>query len=616
MEYRYLTPALTKFQLQTMSKKELEVLCAELRHFLIEHVSRTGGHLSSNLGTVELTVALCYAFDFDRDVVIWDVGHQSYTYKILTGRMDQFDTLRQKGGISGFPAPGESRYDAFIAGHGNTSLSAAIGIAKAKKLKREPGYVIAVVGDGAFTGGMIYEGFNNIDESLDNLIIILNDNKMSISKNVGAMARYLTNLRTSPGYSNAKKAVEDILGKTPLIGRPLRDTIVASKSLLRRAVYNSTFFEDLGLQYIGTMDGNNVEELADLLRNIQLREGPMIVHLETVKGKGFKPAEENPGAFHGVSAFDYLHMDDPDNAPHDSFSNTFGEKLAQLAQTRPQICAVTAAMKYGTGLQFFYKAYKERFFDVGMAEQHAMTFSAGLSSRGLLPVVAIYSTFLQRAYDQIIHDVMLQKLDVVLAIDRAGLVPGDGETHQGIYDAAFLGQIQSMVVLSPSNYAELEYWLEKLIDDYTGPRAIRYPRGGEDPVLAKLPCSGALFDQIYTAPNARVACVTYGREAKEVLPACQAAWADGYKMLQINPIPMELVQTLLPYERILFAEEGIENGGVGQRLLCALAEKGYRGKFQIVAVPNLGIDHCSVDELLCDFGLDHESLCERLREEV
>lgn len=596
-----------------MSKQELELLCAELRHFLIDQVSKTGGHLSSNLGTVELTVALFYAFDFDRDVVVWDVGHQSYTYKILTDRFSRFDTLRQKGGISGFPAPSESKYDAFIAGHGNTSLSAAIGIARAKKIKNEPGYVIVVIGDGAFTGGMVYEGFNNIDDTLDNLIVVLNDNKMSISKNVGSVARYLTSLRTSPGYSHAKKTVEDILGKTPLIGKPLRNTIVASKSLVRRAVYSSTFFEDLGLQYIGTMDGNNIYELADLFRNIQLKKGPMIIHLETVKGKGYKPAEENPGAFHGVSAFDYLHLDDPDNAPSDSFSNVFGQNLVELAQNNSSICAITAAMKYGTGLQFFYKAFKERFFDVGMAEQHAVTFSAGLASRGLLPVVAIYSTFLQRAYDSIIHDVVLQNLNVLFAIDRAGLVPGDGETHQGIYDVAFLSEVQSFVIMAPCNYAELTYWLEKLLNDYSMPRAIRYPRGGESPLLHSFPCTGNLYDKIFSAPEADTACVTYGREASEVYKACELAGADGYKLLQINPLPASLAQTLLPYKKIVFAEEGVENGGVGQRLYCALAEKGYQGHYEIIAVPNHGIDHCPVEELLCDFGLDTASLTEKLK---
>ena len=352
MEYQYLDEHLTKDILNQLNKEQLLILCQEIRHFLIQNVAQTGGHLSSNLGTIELTVALCSVFDFEEDVILWDVGHQSYTYKILTGRMDGFQKLRTKGGISGFPSPKESQYDAFIAGHGSTSLSAAIGIATAKKLNNEKGKVMAVVGDGAFTGGMVYEGLNNIVEKLDNLMIILNDNKMSISKNVGSIAGYLTTLRTSTGYSHAKRQVEDILEKTPVIGKPLKEFIVDTKSILRRAVYNSTFFEDLGLQYVGMVDGNDVNALITLFSNIASRKGPLFVHLETVKGKGFKPAEENPGAFHGVAAFDYMHITDPDNTPQDSYSNIMGLKLVELAEKYPQICAITAAMKYGTGLQY------------------------------------------------------------------------------------------------------------------------------------------------------------------------------------------------------------------------------------------------------------------------
>lgn len=614
MDYQYLKPNLTSEDLKNLNKEQLFVLCQEIRTFLIDSVSKTGGHLSSNLGVVELTVALCYVFDMDVDSILWDVGHQCYTYKLLTGRMEQFSKLRAKGGIAGFPSPEESKYDAFIAGHGNTSLSAAIGIATAKKMKNEPGWVVAIVGDGAFTGGMIYEGLNNITEKLDNLIIILNDNKMSISKNVGAVSNYLTNLRNSKGYSSAKKQVEDILEKTPVIGHPLRDMIVASKAVIRRAVYNnSTFFEDLGLQYVGTMNGNNIAVLVNLFNNIQSRKGPLFIHLETTKGKGFKPAEDNPGAFHGVSTFDYMHITDPDNTPPDSFSNIMGHKLVQLAEQDESITAITAAMKYGTGLQFFYKQFKNRFFDVGMAEQHAVTFAAGLANRGIKPVVALYSTFLQRAYDQIIHDVMLQNANVLFAIDRAGLVPGDGETHQGIYDVAFLSEIRDLVIMSPSNYEELEYWFEKLITSYDTPRAIRYPRGGETELLSTYKCTGNLYDKIYDTDSAKKAFVTYGKEAEEVLKACKLAEqedvkVDAFKLLQINPIPDGFVAKLLQYETIVFAEEGIENGGVGQRLAYTLLENGFSGKYHIVAVPNRKIDHATVNELLVDFGLDANAL--------
>ncbi len=614
MEYQYLNPNLTSEELKSLNKEQIFILCQEIRRFLIESVSQTGGHLSSNLGVVELSVALCYVFDINYDSILWDVGHQSYTYKLLTGRMDQFSKLRAKGGIAGFPSPEESKYDAFIAGHGNTSLSAAIGIATAKKMNNEPGWVIAIVGDGAFTGGMVYEGLNNISEKLDNLIIILNDNKMSISKNVGAVSNYLTKLRTSKGYSSAKRQVEDFLEKTPVIGQPLRDAIVASKAVIRRAVYNnSTFFEDLGLLYVGTMNGNNISVLVDLFQNIQDRKGPLFIHLETTKGKGFKPAEDNPGAFHGVSTFDYMHITDPDNTPSDSFSNVMGKKLVQLAEQDEKITAITAAMKYGTGLQFFYKKYKERFFDVGMAEQHAVTFAAGLASKGMKPVVALYSTFLQRAYDQVIHDVMLQNLNVLFAIDRAGLVPGDGETHQGIYDVAFLSEIKDFVILSPSNYEELEYWFEKLNTSYHAPRAIRYPRGGETELLSTLKCTGNLYDKIYDTPKAKKAFITYGKEAEEVLKACKIAEqedvkVDAFKLLQVNPLPAGFIAELLHYETIVFAEEGIENGGVGQRVAKELLENGFKGNYSIIAVPNRKIDHATVQELLVDFSLNADAL--------
>ena len=426
--------------LKRLETAQLEPLCAELREFLIESVSKTGGHLSSNLGTIELTVALHRAFTTPQDKLVFDVGHQCYTHKILTGRRAGFDRLRMLGGLSGFPCPAESEHDAFVAGHGNTAISVAIGMARAKKLKNEPGKVIALVGDGAFTGGMVYEGMNNID-TLNNLIVILNDNKMSISKNVGSLARYLTQLRTKPEYSRAKAGLETVLAAIPLLGTPFVKLLQSGKALLRRGIYHSTMFEEMGFQYLGPVDGHDVLRLTEMFTNLRDQYAPVFVHAVTVKGKGFKPAEENPGEFHGVSSFDPSHLTDPDVAPDASFSTHFGNELVELAKENKELCAITAAMKYGTGLQFFYRRFPERFFDVGMAEQHAVTFAAGLASQGLLPVVSIYSTFLQRAYDQIIHDVKLMNLNLLFAVDRAGLVPGDGETHQGIYDPAFFSQI-------------------------------------------------------------------------------------------------------------------------------------------------------------------------------
>ena len=448
--------------LKNLSDRQVIQLCTEIRGFLIEAVAHTGGHLASNLGMVELTVALHRVLKTPQDKIVFDVGHQCYTHKLLTGRKAGFAGLRQLNGISGFPNPRESEHDAFIAVHGNTALSLAIGMARAKKLKGEPGQVVAVIGDGAFTGGMVYEGMNNI-ASLNNLIVILNDNKMSISKNVGTLARYLTRLRTNPKYLQVISNVSDTLKAIPAVGPPLRQALSSSKALVRRAMYHSTMFEDMGFQYIGPVDGHKVLELEQTLKNIRIRSGPLFLHVVTTKGKGYQPAERNPGGFHGVSAFDPTGILDPEMAPHESFSTVFGRALAEAGKKNPRICAITAAMKYGTGLQFFQHQCPNRFFDVGMAEQHAVTFAAGLASEGMLPVVTIYSTFLQRSYDQIIHDVSLLEENVVFAIDRAGLVPADGETHQGIYDPAFLSQI-GIPLYSPSNYAELRYWLDQLLN--------------------------------------------------------------------------------------------------------------------------------------------------------
>ena len=486
-----------------LAEKDLPNLCEEIRQFLIQSVSSTGGHLSSNLGVVELTVALHRTLDLPQDKILFDVGHQCYTHKLLTGRRAGFSALRQKEGLSGFPNPKESNCDTFVAGHGSAALSTAIGIARAKKIKNEPGKVVVIVGDGAFTGGMVYEGMNNVSK-LNNLIVILNDNKMSISKNVGQMANYLTKLRTDPKYFHAKAHMETVLESIPLVGDALVKGLQNGKQLVRRGIYHSTMFEEMGFQYIGPVDGHDVFMLEQMLNNLREQFAPIFLHVVTQKGKGLKPAEENPGEFHAVSSIDLNHLTNPELSPKDSFSTTFGSTLAQLGNEEPRLCAITAAMKYGTGLNFFKHAHVDRFFDVGMAEEHAVSFAAGLASQGLLPVVAIYSTFFQRAYDQIIHDVNLMKLDVLFAVDRAGLVPGDGETHQGIYDTAFFSQI-GIPVYAPANYEELKYWLRYLVQKERGPRSIRYARGDEKPAMAALGCSGNTFDRVEQRPFARIA---------------------------------------------------------------------------------------------------------------
>ena len=608
----------TPADLKKLDAKQLIPLCAEIRGFLLESVSQTGGHLSSNLGAIELTVALHRVLNTPQDKLIFDVGHQCYTHKLLTGRKDQFSGLRQLGGISGFPNPRESEHDAFIAGHGNTALSLAIGMAQAKRIKGEPGKVVAIIGDGAFTGGMVYEGLNNI-EKLDNLVVILNDNKMSISKNVGAMARYLTKLRTDPAYFRAKENVQSLLDAIPVIGTPIRESMQMAKQCLRRMIYHSTMFEEMGFQYVGPVDGHDVLALSEMFANLQHQVAPLFIHVVTTKGKGYSPAERNPGEFHGVSSFvpDGL---DPDNAPAESFSTAFGKQLCALGEKDHRVCAITAAMKYGTGLQYFYRQFPDRFFDVGMAEQHAVTFAAGLASQDMCPVVALYSTFLQRSYDQMIHDVKLLNEHVLIAVDRAGLVPGDGETHQGVYDPAFLSQI-GIATWSPANYAELAFCLEQGLLHSEGPCAVRYPRGAESQILKTLDCTGNAYDCIYKADNAKVALVSYGSETEDVLQACrnlneQGIPCDCYKLLQIWPIADRLISTLAAYQTVLFAEECVQTGGIGEHVESMLYGQSWRGKYLHCAVNPRKLTHASVPQLKKIMQLDAESLTKTIKESL
>lgn len=611
MNYPLLERIQAPGDVKLLSEKELPELCEEIRRFLIQSVTATGGHLSSNLGVVELTVALHRMLDFPQDKLLFDVGHQCYTHKLLTGRRAGFAALRQKEGISGFPNPKESACDTFIAGHGSSALSTAIGIARAKKIKNEPGKVVVIVGDGAFTGGMVYEGMNNVSQ-LNNLIVILNDNKMSISKNVGQMANYLTKLRTDPKYFHAKAHMETALESIPVVGNSMVKLLQDGKKLVRRGIYHSTMFEEMGFQYIGPVDGHAVVELGRMLNNLHEQFAPLFLHVVTQKGKGLKPAEENPGEFHAVSSIDLNHLTNPELSPKDSFSTTFGSALAELGGEEKRLCAITAAMKYGTGLNFFKHAHPERFFDVGMAEEHAVSFSAGLASQGLLPVVAIYSTFFQRAYDQIIHDVNLMKLDVLFAIDRAGLVPGDGETHQGIYDTAVFSQV-GIPLYAPANYEELRYWLDFLVKQKRGPRAIRYARGEERESLAALGCSGAPFDKIEERPGARVALVSYGVLAEEIIAACdllqqKKVSSDCYKLVQLYPLPEGLCEALQTYDCILFAEDSIRTGSIGEQLGFAMQQQGWHGTFLLHGVDNTHLLHANVPQLRRDQQLDAAAL--------
>lgn len=615
MSYTILEKINCSDDVSKLTKPELEQLCDEVRAFLIDKVSKTGGHLSANLGTVEIITAMHHCFSTPTDRFIFDVGHQCYTHKLYTGRREMFDGLRKLNGISGFPAPSESDSDAFISGHGSTSISLAIGLAYAKKIKHEPGYVVAVIGDGAFTGGMAYEGLNNIDESLDNLIIILNDNKMSISKNVGSIPGYLSTLRTNSSYLNVKENVSNTLEKIPFAGKVMRDALVASKTLIRRSVYHSgTFFEELGLVYHQIEDGNNIYAVCSALEAAKRAKGPVFIHAITVKGKGFAPAEENPGEFHGVNAFDLENIPDPDAAPKDSYSTIFGKRLTELANKNTKICAVTAAMKYGTGLQFFYRDHKSRFFDVGMAEEHAVTFSAALAKAGMQPVVCLYSTFMQRAMDQYIHDVMLLKLNVMFGIDRAGLVPGDGETHQGIHDIGIFANYSNTLIICPSNYEELLYWQEYLIDRVDGPKVIRYSRGGQDKNTKDYKCTRREFDVIRSENSEKKnLIICYGRHFGQCIEAVelmekQGIKADILKLNVVNPIPEDAVKNALEYENVHFYEEHVQNGGVAGRFGLCLLENGFAGKYKCHCVPNYVVKQATVEQLWKLCGLDADSI--------
>ena len=617
MKYKILDTINRSEDVADLKMSQLPELCEEVRQFLIDKVSKTGGHLSANLGTVEAITAMHYYFPTPLNQFIFDVGHQCYTHKIYTGRKSGFDKLRKNEGLSGFPSPNESIHDAFIAGHGSTSISVAVGAAIAKKIKGEPGKVIAMVGDGAFTGGMIYEGLNNVSRNLDNLIVILNDNKMSISKNVGAMSTYLSNLRTNEEYIAAKKNVNSVLDKMPIIGKPITNAITSSKSAVRRSLYKSTFFEELGFIYHKINDGNDIYQVCNALKFAKNAEGPVFIHMMTVKGKGFTPAEENPGAFHGVGSFNIDKVSDPDVAPSDSFSTVFGRNLSDMAKTNTKLCAITAAMKYGTGLQFFYKEHKNRFFDVGMAEEHAVTFASSLAKNNLKPVVCVYSTFMQRAMDSFIHDTALLNLNVMFAIDRAGLVPGDGETHQGIHDLSIFENYDNVPIVCPSNYDELKYWQEYLINNVNGPKVIRYQRGGQDSLVKDYKCTGNFYDLIGESKDTIIVC--YGRQFVEALKAKEILQKQGkevsiLKLNVVNPIEPEAIEILKKYKYVYSFEEHVKNGSISAKVGLELLEAGFTGVYKYKCIDNYTVYHANVPELQKKCKIDADSIVEKIRE--
>ena len=583
-----------------LSLDEKKQLASEIRLFLIESVSKTGGHLASNLGTVELCIALHTVFSTPEDKIVFDVGHQSYVHKMLTGRIARFHELRSEGGISGFPRPCESEHDAFIGGHASTSVSAALGIAKAMELSGDNHSVVSVLGDGALTGGEVYEGLNNGGKLRRNFIVILNDNEMSISKNQGAVANYLTQMRSSTRYFDTKTKVKTILSKST-IGRELSKSVIGTKELVKFAIYQSNIFENLGYKYLGPIDGHNISELIEALTVARKINGPCIIHIKTKKGKGYYPAEQNSGEYHGLPKL-------KSTVSRETNSDVFGKQLAKLAAGDEKICAITAAMKYGTGLQHFSKQYKERFFDVGIAEGHAMTFACGLASQGFRPVFAVYSTFLQRSFDQLIHDAAIESYHVVLAVDRAGIVGEDGETHQGLFDVAMLSSVPNTAVYSPSTKSELMWSLEKCLYKEKGIAAVRYARGE---ALTDINQTEPVFNFKLRKSSSEKLVITYGKISRSAL---QLKGCDVLQLVKIWPIPEKAISAALGYKEIYFFEEGIKQGGIGEKMLCELVEHGFSGKYRITAVDGRFVTFGDTEDMLERFQLSRSGMEKVIRQ--
>lgn len=614
MEYRFLGKVNSPADVKKLNNDELKVLCAEIRDCMINTVSENGGHLASNLGAVELTVALHRCFNSPEDTIVFDVGHQCYTHKLLTGRYADFNTLRKENGISGFMKPEESIHDPFITGHSSTSVSSAFGACIANEITGRDGFTVAVLGDGAFTGGMVYEALNSVSKRNSRLIIILNDNKMSISKNKGALAKHLSAIRTRKDYFKFKSGVERFLKKIPLIGKPLRALVFNIKLMFKNAIYNSNIFESLGFYYMGPVDGHDLQKLTEIFEISRGLNRPVVIHTKTVKGKGYAPAEHNPGDFHGVSRFCKETGELPESIAN--FSRVFGEKLCALAEKDESICAVTAAMTSGTGLQGFSEKYKSRFFDVGIAEEHAVTFSAALAKSGLKPVFAVYSTFLQRGYDQIIHDAAIAGLPLTLAVDRAGFVGDDGETHQGLFDVSFLSSIPGVTIYAPSDFNELREMLEARLRAPFGVAAIRYPRGGEPEFKApRVKHNGY---SIFGDGNSTTCIVTYGTLTAEAVNACLelsdfGIKADVLKLDIIWPLPKEVILLLMNYKNVLFFEEGILSGGIAEKVGFMLMESGYKGNYKATAVTGF-VKQASVSVQKRNNNLDKDSIIRLVKE--
>ncbi|MBS4786171.1 MAG: 1-deoxy-D-xylulose-5-phosphate synthase [Clostridiales bacterium] len=610
----YLEKITSPDDIRGMSNEQLELLSKEIRTRIISTISKNGGHLASNLGTVELTLALHSVFHCPQDKIVWDVGHQAYTHKLITGRNGNFDTIRLEGGISGFPKQRESEYDAYLGGHSGVSISAALGMAEAMRLKGEEGFSIAVIGDGSFSSGVAYEGMNNAGRSGEKIIIVLNDNDMSISRNVGNVANYLARMRTSKPYFDLKDSAKSFLDNVPLVGQPIKNTLARSKKTLRQMMYHSNMFEDFGLKYLGPVDGHDIESLRDVFQRAKEYEKPCLVHIHTVKGMGYRPARENPSKFHGVGPFD-RESGRLLTPPVPSFSSVFGNTMCEMARDHPNLAVITAAMGEGTGLERFSQLYagSDRYYDVGIAEEHAVSFACGMSTQGIVPVFAVYSTFLQRTFDQLIHDAALEPKHIVLAVDRAGVVGADGETHQGIFDVSMLRTVPGVVIYSPATFAQLQSALRKAVDDHTGIVAVRYPKGGEPEQTAKI--LGCDCSDFFCAESAgsETLLVSYGRLSEELLQAREKLSEQGIpvSVLVLNricPLPDGVLERMEDHRRVLFYEEGIQSGSVAELCAARLMERGYSGRYRSFAIDNRFIPQCSIQSAYQMFGADRDSI--------
>ncbi len=607
----YLGEIKSSEDVKKLNISQLKALSGEIRSFLVGNISKCGGHLSSNLGTVELTLALHKVFDFNRDKIVWDVGHQSYTHKIVTGRMEGFDTLRKSGGISGFPKTAESETDAFNTGHSSTSISAALGFSKGFELLGTDAFSVAVIGDGALTGGMAYEALNHAGSSRTPLIVVLNDNGMSIAQNVGGVSKYLERMRGEAGYLNLKMHINSFLKSIPLFGEFFRKAAHRVKRFLKKVLIPKKLFENMGLEYIGPVDGHDLKDLITAFEYAKKLKRPVIIHAKTKKGKGYSPSEKDPAYFHGVSAFDPETGETNDKGDK-SFSAVFGEELLNIAKENKSVVAITAAMPQGTGLLKFAEAFPDRFFDVGIAEQHAVTFAAGLSKTGLTPVVGIYSTFLQRGYDQILHDVCLQNLHVVFAIDRAGAVGSDGETHQGIYDLSYLSHMPNMTIMAPLDEEELKAMLKVAINECEGPVAIRYPKSSADIQLDfEDVCLGK---GVVLKTGKDVLLVAIGSSVGDALEAAEILENDGISAGVMNarflkPFDEELfLEHSKGYRMVATIEDNVCIGGLGDAV-----RRIYDGYVESFAFPDRPLSQGSIKEQKEHAGIDGKAIAEKIK---